>query len=114
MTTFSHAAKFTAVYVQGTYGFSFRKLLLDDPDIKTVRMIPYTEDPVIDGISAEKEAVKLVGHLAGLGFDLEENQTLADLVKSTKELVADGSKSFSELTKAVDTVFKFADEVDQS
>lgn len=112
MSRHTHAAKFTAAYVQGTYGFSFTEFLTGDPKIKTLRMIPYSGVDSADRVSAQKEATKLVGHILSLGFNPESGDSIMDALLAAAELIKTGEEKASALANAVNAGFIFQDEID--
>ncbi len=113
MSEYSHAAKFTAAYVQGTHGYSFKDYLKNDPTIEALHMIAYSGDEATDRISAQREAVKLVGHISSLGFQAESDDSIPKALADITTLIKDGTKKASDLSAAVNSGFVFDDEVDQ-
>lgn len=111
MSRFTLAELYTGTYIQSQFNYSLSSYLLDNPRIKDLHLIPYSGNTQTDDLSATEMAQRLVAHMAGFKFNLEQGQSLDTLREEVKAILLEpDSKKAKDLSNAVDKAFVFPDE----
>lgn len=105
-----YSRKFLATYVQGKYHYSASNFLVKDPAIKVIHMVNTSAGAAIREIEAQRAALGIIHFLETLQIPHEPEYDQATLITQLTKLIKAGTKPVSELSKAVDKHYLFADE----
>ncbi len=108
MSTSNLAVKLTASYISDNNLYDYKRIIVNDPELTLFDSFRCKtgSKPLDEGL-ARIASIKFVGHISSYGFDLAENITLNEVIRSVQSVIMREGAKTSDLCKVVQWAWEF-------